>query len=207
MSGDPEKNDAGKKGVDDELDDELDYTELDDKEVDDAMKAQKKERKEYENMDSPDSGDIGDTRDAGDDKQSRIDELTDDLKRVQAEFENFRKRCEKENSSFRDYAKAELVRKLLTVLDSFEIALKNTADHKKFVDGVELIYSQLYSLLKEEGLQHIETKDKRFDPYLHEVMLSEKSDKPEDMILEELQKGYKFKDCVLRHSKVKVAKK
>ena len=142
-----------------------------------------------------------------DTKEDKIAELTNDLKRVQAEFENYKKRAEKENSHFRDYAKAELVKKLLTVLDSFEIALKNTDNHEEFVKGVELIYSQLYTLLKEEGLQCIETKDKRFDPYLHEVMLSEKSDKEEDTILEELQKGYKFKQMVLRHSKVKVAKK
>ncbi len=158
------------------------------KEMKEAMKAQKGKHKK-------------------DADQAKIDELTDDLKRVQAEFENFKKRCEKENSCFRDYAKAEVIKKLLTVLDSFEIALNNTDNHAEFVKGVELIYSQLYTMLKDEGLQHIETKDRKFDPYLHEVMLSEKSDRPEDTILEELQKGYKLKDRVLRHSKVKVAKK
>ena len=141
-----------------------------------------------------------------DNKQAKVDELTNDLKRVQAEFENFKKRCEKENADFRDYATAGLVKKLLSVLDSFEMALKNTDDHQEFVKGVELIYSQFYTILKEEGLQHIVTDGKKFDPYLHEVMLSEKSDKEDGLILEELQKGYRFKDRVLRHSKVKVAK-
>ena len=140
-------------------------------------------------------------------KEDKIEELTNDLKRVQAEFENYKKRAEKENSKICDYSKAELIKRLLTVLDSFEIALKNTEKHEEFVKGIELIYSQLYTLLKDEGLQYIDTKDRKFDPYLHEVMLSEKSDKDDDMIIEELQKGYKFKEFIIRHSKVKVAKK
>jgi molecular chaperone GrpE len=142
-----------------------------------------------------------------DPKDQKIDELTNDLKRLQAEFENYKKRCEKENASFRDYSNAHIIKKLLTVIDSFEIALKNTGNHEEFVKGVELIYSQFYSILQDEGLKHLETQGKKFDPYLHEVMLSEKSEKEDDTILEELQKGYKLKGCVLRHSKVKVAKK
>ncbi len=140
-------------------------------------------------------------------KDEKIDELVNDLKRVQAEFENYKKRVERDNSRMCEYSKADLIKKILTVLDSFEIALKQTDDHEKFVDGVELIYSQLYTLLKEEGLQHIECKDLPLDPNLHEVMLFEKSEKPEDTIIEELQKGYMLKEMVLRHSKVKVAKR
>lgn len=140
-------------------------------------------------------------------EQAKIAELTDDLKRVQAEFENYKKRADKECASFREYAKAELVKKLLAILDSFELALKNTDNHEEFVKGTELIYSQLYTLLKEEGLRPIETKDRKLDTAYHDVMLTEKSDKPEDTILEELQRGYMFKNGVLRHSKVKVAKK
>ncbi|MBW2971964.1 nucleotide exchange factor GrpE [Candidatus Woesearchaeota archaeon] len=139
--------------------------------------------------------------------ESKIAELTDDLKRVQADFENYKKRVERDSSKLCEYSKAELIKKLLTVLDSFEIALKSTRNHEEFVKGVELIYSQLYTLLKDEGLQHIEAQGKPLDPRLHEVMLFEKSDKEEDTILEELQKGYRLKDIVIRHSKVKVAKK
>jgi molecular chaperone GrpE len=142
-----------------------------------------------------------------DPKDQKIEELTNDLKRLQAEFENYKKRCEKENASFREYSNAILIKKMLTVLDSFEIALKNTANPEEFVKGVELIYSQFYSILQDEGLMHLETVGKRFDPYLHEVLLSEKSNKEDDTILEELQKGYKLKGCILRHSKVKVAKR
>ncbi|MBW2963923.1 nucleotide exchange factor GrpE [Candidatus Woesearchaeota archaeon] len=138
--------------------------------------------------------------------QAKVAELTDDLKRVQAEFENYKKRCEKENANFRDYATAQLIKKLLTVLDSFEMAFKNTSNHEEFMKGVELIYSQFYNILRDEGLQPIDTNGKKFDAYYHEVMLSEKSDKEEGTILEELQKGYKLKNGVIRHSKVKVAK-
>lgn len=139
--------------------------------------------------------------------EAKVAELTNDLKRLQADFENYKKRVEKENTQFREYASASVVKKLLPVLDSFEMAIKNTKNHDEFVKGMELIYSQFHSILGEEGLRPIEAGNKKLDPYLHEVLLSEKSDKAEDTILEELQKGYMFKGCVLRHSKVKVAKK
>jgi molecular chaperone GrpE len=139
-------------------------------------------------------------------EQEKTDELINDLKRLQAEFENYKKRADKESSQLRCYVLADFAKKLLIILDSFELALKNSENHEEFVRGVELIYSQFYAILKEEGLKPIETKQKKFDPYLHEVLLSEKSEKEEDTIIEELQKGYKFKDIVIRHSKVKVAK-
>lgn len=139
--------------------------------------------------------------------REKIAELTDDLKRVQAEFENYKKRVERDNPKLCDYAKAGLIKKLLTILDSFEMALKNTENHDEFVKGTELIYSQLFTLLKEEGLAQIETRGKKLDPSLHDVMLTAKSEEPEDTIIEELQKGYMLKGSVLRHSKVKVSKK
>ena len=95
---------------------------------------------------------------------------------------------------------------MITVLDSFEIALRNTGNHKEFVKGVELIYSQLYSVLKDEGLQPIDCLGKTFDPYCHEVMLTQPSEKEDDTIIEELQKGYRLKGQVIRHSKVRVSK-
>jgi molecular chaperone GrpE len=151
-----------------------------------------------------DTGDVAQKKDSND---AKIAELTDDLKKLQAEFENYKKRSDKECASFREYAKADLIKKMLPILDTFDIALKNTNNHDDFVKGIELLYSQIYSLLKEEGLEYIDTKGKKFDPYLHEVMLCENSDKEEESVLEEFQKGYKLKGAVLRHSKVKVAKK
>ena len=85
--------------------------------------------------------------------------------------------------------------------------MKNTEDNEKFIKGMEMVYAQLISTLHEEGLKPIDALKKKFDPYLHEVMLREKSDKEEDIILEELQKGYMLNDKVLRHSKVKVSEK
>ncbi len=142
-----------------------------------------------------------------DEKEEKIHELTDSLQRLQAEFENYKKRTEKEKEDFVKYAKADLIAKLLPTLDSFEIALKNTTDNEKFVKGIELIFAQLYSLLESEGIRPIKADGEKFDPFKHEVLMKEASDKEEDMILEELQKGYMLNAKVLRHSKVKVSKK
>lgn len=140
-----------------------------------------------------------------DKKDEKIEELTETLQRLQAEFENYRKYIEKTKEEFVKYAKADIIEKLLPLLDSFEMALKNTTDKERFVKGVELIYSQLYSLLEKEGLKKIKAEGK-FNPNFHEVLLKEESDKEEDTILEELQKGYMLHDKVIRHSKVKVSK-
>ncbi len=133
-------------------------------------------------------------------------EYKEALQRLQAEFENFRKRCDKENERFKAYANAELIKGLLPILDSFELAIKNTADMAQFVKGVEMIYAQLHSLLAGLGLKEIKAEGKQFDPYMHEVLLQDESDK-DNIVLEELQKGYVLNDAVLRHSKVKVGKK
>lgn len=138
--------------------------------------------------------------------KKEIVELTDTLQRLQAEFENYKKRCEKENKQYIEYAEQDLVKDLLPVLDSFELSLKNSQDHEKFRKGVELIFAQLFSTLKEKGLLKIESIGKEFDPYLHEVLITEESDN-ENIVIEELQPGYKFKDKVIRHSKVKIGKK
>jgi len=136
-----------------------------------------------------------------------IAELTETLQRTQAEFENYKKRVDKEKQEFVKYSKAELIQNLLPTIDTFEIALKSTKDNEKFVKGMDMVYAQLMSLLHSEGLKPIESLGKKFDPYLHEVMLKEKSDKDDGIVLEELQKGYMIDDKVLRHSKVKVSEK
>ena len=136
-----------------------------------------------------------------------ITELTETLQRLQAEFENYKKRVDKENVEFVKYAKAELIYKLLPILDIFEIALKSTNDKEKFIKGMEMVYAQLFSTLESEGLRPIEAFGKKFDPYLHEVMLKQKSDGDDGVVLEELQKGYMLNGKVLRHSKVKISEK
>ena len=92
-------------------------------------------------------------------------------------------------------------------MDSFEIALKNTSEHEKFVKGIQMIYSQIYSILSSNGLKKIDAVGKKFDPYKHEVLMKEESEKEDDIVLEEFQKGYMLNDKVIRHSKVKVSGK
>ncbi len=140
-------------------------------------------------------------------KDKKLEEMTDTLKRLQAEFENYKKRIDKEKIEFVKYAHADVIESMLPVLDSFEIALKNTNDKEKFVEGIKMIYAQFYSILEAEGLKPIKATGEKFDPYKHEVLMKEESDKPEETILEEFQKGYMLNDRVLRHSKVKISGK
>lgn len=142
-----------------------------------------------------------------DPKDAKINELTEGLQRLQADFENYRRLIEKQRRELVEYAHADLIEKLLPILDSFELALKNRDKKEDFIKGVELIFAQLYQFLEKEGLRKIEAEGKKFDPYRHEVLMTEKSDKEEDVILEELQKGYMLCNKVIRHSKVKVSKK
>ena len=140
-------------------------------------------------------------------KNKAIEEITDTLKRLQAEFENYRKRVEKEKIEFMKYSHAEMIAKILPVLDSFEMALKHTSEPQKFINGMKLIYAQFHSVLEAEGVKPIKTEGEKFDPYRHEVLMKEESEKPEGTILEEFQKGYTLNDKVLRFSKVKVSGK
>jgi molecular chaperone GrpE len=139
----------------------------------------------------------------------QLAELTDTLKRIQAEFENYKKRVDKENSQLIKNSNANLIKQLLPVLDSFELAIKNSNGNPeidKFKKGLELIYTQLFSILADQGLRTIDTKDKKFDPYKHDVLLVKESDIDEDTILQEFQKGYMLNDIILRHSKVAISK-
>ncbi len=142
-----------------------------------------------------------------DPKDKQIAELTDTLKRLQAEFENYKKRIEKESAEFKDYAKKELIIKILPLIDSFEQALKNTSNKENFVKGVELIFAQLMSILAQEGLRPIHSLHEKFDPFKHEVLLQKECDKEEGTVIEEFQKGYFLKDKVIRSSKVVISKK
>lgn len=141
---------------------------------------------------------------------TQINELTDTLKRLQAEFENYKKRVDKDNVATIKNANTKLVISLLPVLDSFELALKNNDNENpeiaKYRKGLELIYSQLYSILEGYGLRIIDTKNKKFDPFRHEVLLVKECDSSDDMILQEFQKGYFLNDTIIRHSRVMIAK-
>jgi molecular chaperone GrpE len=133
-------------------------------------------------------------------------ELNDRLLRRQADFENYRKRAERDRSDFLQYAGMEFVRETLPVLDDFERALKVESTDRTFAKGVELIYTRLYETLKKMGLEPMNTVGKTFDPNLHQAVDRVETDRAEDQsILEEFQKGYNFKGKLLRPAMVKVA--
>lgn len=134
----------------------------------------------------------------------KIKDLTDTLKRLQADFINYKNRAEKEKIYYIEYGNADLIKKILPVLDSFDLALQHTTDFEKFKKGIEMVYAQLYDILEHEGLKKIDCNGK-FDPYKHEVLMKVDSDKEEDEIIQELQKGYMLKDKVIRNSKVKIS--
>jgi molecular chaperone GrpE len=136
------------------------------------------------------------------------DTLIDRLARLQAEFENARKRTTREQQDFREYAVADAIRALLPTLDSFERALQTgSAEKSEFRDGIELIYKQLQDALVKLGLRAIPAKGEPFDPHVHEAIeMVETTDAADHQILEELQRGYKLKDRLLRPSMVKVAR-
>jgi len=139
-----------------------------------------------------------------DPKDQKISELTNDLKRVQADFSNKCKQIDKEKQSFIEYASASLICKILPIVDELEIALKNMkdSDDKK---GVQMTLNKMKKLLSEEGVKEIKCVGEKVDPFKHEVLQSEKG-KEEGIVLEELQKGYEFKGKTLRSSKVKVSR-
>ena len=136
------------------------------------------------------------------------DTLLDRLARLQAEFENARKRASREQQDFRDYALADTAKSLLPILDSFDRALQvSSADRSELRNGVELIYKQLQDALAKLGVRPISAKGEVFDPHLHEaVEMVDTTEAKDHQILEELQRGYKLKDRLLRPSMVKVAR-
>jgi len=135
------------------------------------------------------------------------DSLLDRLARAQAEFENARRRAAKEQQDFRDFAMADAIKSLLPVIDSFERALQSKSEAADFRAGVELIYKQLRDVLTKVGVQPIEAKGQQFDPHVHEAIeMVETSDAADHEVLEEWQRGYKFKERLLRPAMVKVAK-
>ncbi|MGA8212427.1 MAG: nucleotide exchange factor GrpE [Candidatus Sulfotelmatobacter sp.] len=139
--------------------------------------------------------------------QAERDSLLDRLARAQAEFENARRRASKEQQEFRDYAVADAIKSLLPVVDSLERALQVKSDAAELRGGVELIYKQLQAALAKLSVNAIVSKGEPFDPRFHEAIeMVETSAAPDHQVIEELQRGYKFKDRLLRPAMVKVAK-
>jgi molecular chaperone GrpE len=135
------------------------------------------------------------------------DALLDRLARLQAEFDNARKRAVKEQQDFREFAAADVIKNFLPTLDSFERALKANADASEFRSGVELIYRQFQDALQKIGVQPILATGQVFDPRLHEaVEMVDTVDVPDQQVVDEFQRGYKYKDRLLRPAMVRVAR-
>ncbi len=144
-----------------------------------------------------------------DKKDEQIEDLTDRLKRQMAEFENFRKRTEKEKSQMYDMGAKCIIEKILPVIDNFERGLAGVPKEQQedpFVDGMNKIYKQVITVLEETGVKPIEAVGEEFNPDFHNaVMHIEDESLGENIVAEELLKGYTYHDSVVRHSMVKVA--
>lgn len=141
-------------------------------------------------------------------KQNEIEDLKNQYLRLQAEFANYKRRNQDLSETAFNNGTNLVLSKTIDVLDDFDLALSNkNCSYEDFKKGMELVYAKLFALGEEFNLKHIDCLGKQFDPKLHEVLLTEKSEKPENEVIEELQKGYIVNGNVLRHSKVKVSKR
>ena len=144
-----------------------------------------------------------------DKKDEKIEELTDKLTRQMAEFDNFRKRTEKEKSQMYEVGAKDIIEKILPVIDNFERGLDAVPEEKKedpFIQGMEKVYKQFMTVLESVEVKPIEALGNQFDPNFHNaVMHVEDENFGENEVAEEFQKGYMYRDSVVRHSMVKVA--
>lgn len=162
---------------------------------------------EKENLKAPAPAEIPEQEDETENLKKQVNELNDRFLRKAAEFENFRKRMEREKQQFLSLANAALVGDLLPVLDNFERALThNSEDSEKYRQGVEMIFKQLKDVLAGHGIEKIKAAGEHFNPELHEAMMSEPSAEHEEgEVIEVLQNGYTLRGRVLRPARVKVA--
>ena len=137
--------------------------------------------------------------------KSERDQLVDRLARLQAEFENARKRAEREKTEFRDFATGNVVEQFLPVLDNFELALKATGSAEQLRSGVELIVKQMEEALRQLQVTAIPTVGEPFDPRVHEALGQvEREDLPDEHVAEEIRRGYKIRERLLRPAMVRV---
>jgi len=139
------------------------------------------------------------------------EEYLDHLRRLKAEFENYKKRMIKERGQLINWAVEDLIKEFLPVLDDLERAIdsaKSSQDFSSLLQGIQMIYNYFKGLLEKKGLQEIPAEGKEFNPHVHEAIMRIESDEhPDNIVVEEMRKGYKFKDRVLRPSMVKVNKR
>ena len=187
--------------------------ELEDSELEQAAEEPAKEPEEPEEAEKP-SGEeekksFFKKKEKKDKKDLQIEELTDKLKRSMAEFENFRKRTEKEKAAMFEVGAKSVIEKILPVVDNFErgmASLNEEEAHSPFAEGMDKIYKQLLTVLESMEVKPIEALGKEFNPNFHNaVMHVEDEEAGENTVVEEFQKGYLYRDSVIRHSMVKVA--
>lgn len=144
-----------------------------------------------------------------DKKDAQIEELTDKVKRTMAEFENFRKRNEREKTHMYEVGAKDIIEKMLPIVDNFERGLASIPEDQKegaVAQGMEMIYKQMITTFEQIGVKEIEALDKTFDPNFHNAVMHEDNDEVgENIIVEVFQKGYTYRDSVIRYSMVKVA--
>ncbi|GBF33164.1 heat shock protein GrpE [Desulfocucumis palustris] len=147
-------------------------------------------------------------RELAEKEKARAEEYYDRLVRLQADFENFRRRTQKEKEDFYKYASEQLIVALLPVLDNFQRALEvKDDDPRKVVEGVEMIYRQIEDVLRKEGLERIAARGEQFDPARHEAVMQEPAgENPDNTVTQEFRCGYCLKGKVIRPAMVKVAK-
>lgn len=136
--------------------------------------------------------------------QERIQELEDQLKRVQADYQNYRRRTEQQQENSRKRAAQQLIKEVLSVVDNLELALSQADEDDSLYQGVELVLGQLISVLEDHGVQKVPTEE--FNPQYHEAIMSVESDQPEGTIVDVMQPGYLLAGTVLRTAKVRVSK-
>ncbi|MEK6953052.1 MAG: nucleotide exchange factor GrpE [Nanoarchaeota archaeon] len=134
-------------------------------------------------------------------QHKKLEEYKNNLIRLQADFENYIKRTNKEKSEMVRLANGNLIKEILIILDEFEMAIQKIEDEKN-KEGLILLHKNFFKILENQGLKQIESLGKKLDPYIHEVIKSVNSDKEENHIIEEIQKGYFLHNSILRPSKV-----
>ena len=199
----------GKNISPEEMEEEI----LENEEINDAAEEETVEEAEEAAAEEPEAGkekgSFFKKKEKKDKKDEKIEELTDRVRRQMAEFDNFRKRTEKEKTQMFETGAKSIVEKILPVVDNFERGLAAVTEEEKgspFVEGMEKIYKQMMTMLEEAGVKPIEAVGQPFDPNFHNaVMHIEDENLGENVVAEEFQKGYVYRDSVVRHSMVKVA--
>ena len=160
------------------------------------------------NQPSPTAAGDADSDDAMAGLQTDLDRFRDLALRSQADFDNYKKRAAREKEDAVKYANSSLLQRLVSILDNFELGLaaaKTEGTQSPIYSGMVLVQKQLNDLLEENGLQAIEAEGKKFDPNLHEAIAHEASDRPEETVIRQARRGYRFKDRLLRPARVVVS--